>query len=230
MAVRGLITQRIFERRHQAMADQLEPNPCERLTLLNQETGETIQLVCDSKRCHDCGPRKQKILKMQLQTMGPNVWVATIKLRADVDRALERAKKRSQRKGQSFTYNIVGDDYLGYIVVSDAQLHPEQRFMAIADWWDRILHAYRYGDNRIRRSRALGRMSLVTLKAVVKEGTSKWRALFRGSGASLGKYERDLNAHIRERDEWTDEHGHTIWAVWEEGDTLRSTISEYSYE
>ena len=171
------------EHRTATIADKVEekfgPNPCQRLTLQNSETGETIHKACDSKRCHDCAPRKRWLLAQQTKALGDTIWVTRHHNYTDITRALERAKKQHQRNGIEYQYTITGDAYLGWIIASTVQIMPEQRWMALKDWLFPILDAYQYGDSRLRRSRILGRMSLVPLRAVVKQGTSMWRTVFK---------------------------------------------------
>lgn len=144
--------------------DTFGPNPCQRLTLRNEETGETYTKLCDGKRCPDCAPRKLATMQAQLRSIGDTAWIHRYTNRTIMDRALEAAKKRKQRNGEDYVYQIVGDHYNGWILVSDEQLHEEQRLMNVSEWLDRIRHNYQYSDDRIRRSRCLGRMSLVPLR------------------------------------------------------------------
>ena len=158
------------------IADRIEdtfgPNSCTRLRLQNRETGETFTTACDSKHCHDCGPRKLATMQMQLRTLGDHIWIHRYTDRATIDRALEAAKKRKQRNNEDFTYQIVGDGQRGYLLASDVQLDDDQRYMELSEWMDRIRHGYQYSDDRIRRSRCLGRMSLVPLRVGGQSGTS----------------------------------------------------------
>jgi len=147
------------------IADRLEetfgPNPCTYLPLTNSDTGERIGVTCDGKRCVYCGPRKKFILWHQTATMGTYAYIARLTSLAEVEQSLEAAKKRKQRNAEQYTYTIVGDDTLGYIIISNVQLVDEQRYMALADWKDRVLDLYHHAVRKLRRSRVLGRMSLV---------------------------------------------------------------------
>ena len=156
--------------------DTFGPNPCDQLHLHNTETGETLNLTCDTKRCLHCGPRKKAILQHQMQQLlGRYVYIARTTDKTLIDRGIEAAKKRRQRNGEDFYYTIVGDATLGYLIISNTQLLDEQRLMDIRDWWKRILDTYHHAVQRIRRSRAFGRMSLVTLRRKGNKGhPSPW--------------------------------------------------------
>jgi hypothetical protein len=110
-----------------------------------------------------------------MQAMGSNVYVARLTNLTDLELGLQRVKKQAQREGYTYRYQIVGDDNLGYIVVSDVELIPEQRYMQLSDWTQRIIDLYRYARKRIRRSYALGRVSLVPLRRSSNSGQpSSW--------------------------------------------------------
>ena len=56
----GLITEKL--------EDTFGPNPCTSLKLLNDQTGDLLELPCNGTRCVDCSPRKHAKIQMQLQT------------------------------------------------------------------------------------------------------------------------------------------------------------------
>ena len=154
------------------MEETFGPNPCDYLKLINPQ-GEVISLTCDSKRCSHCAPRKMWLISEQMHTgFGELAWIARLTNLENLNRALERAKKNRARHGDEFTYQIVGDPLQGWIVISDTQLVDEQRRMTLQDWSRRIIDLYQKAAARIRRSRALGRVSLVPLKRKAKEGTN----------------------------------------------------------
>ena len=143
------------EENHQTIADRvndtLGPNPCDQARFINTLTGEEIGTTCDRKRCPHCGPRKQLTIRLQLQAGF-----------GDIDTALQLDKKRRQRHQVSdLTYQIVGDDNLGYVLITNRPLLDSQRRMTLKDWMDRILDLYHRAGQRIRRSRNLGRIGLV---------------------------------------------------------------------
>jgi hypothetical protein len=146
------------------LEDTFGPNPCNTLKLTHAETGEQIGLTCNRKRCRDCGPRKQMTLQLQLELLGKHAYIARTDNRAEIDQAIEAAKKRKQRNGEDFLYTIVGDDSLGYLIISNVKLHQDQRYMILAEWFRRILNLYHDAAQRIRRSRAFGVMSLIATR------------------------------------------------------------------
>ena len=193
---------------HYRIADRLEDkygeNPCKQLVLENEETGERLELICNRKHCQDCGPRKAYLNELQIiEAFGDIGWVGRMD-RAEVDRAIEAAKKRKQRKGEEFTYMVVGSTRHYYILVSDVPLSPEQRRMDLRDWYERIRHQYTYGTRR-RCSRSVSSMSLVRKK---KRTTNKghhqptWRRVVESAGHSwLAVKEVIHQQHVREREE-----------------------------
>jgi hypothetical protein len=147
----------------QRIEDTLGPNPCQAARFVNNDTGDEIGTVCDRKRCPDCGRRKQLTIKLQMEAgFGDLAYIGRTMSRGDIDRALETDKKKRQR-GQvdDLAYQIVGDDSLGYVIVSSRPLIDEQRRMELREWTQRILDLYHRAGQRIRRSRILGRLGLV---------------------------------------------------------------------
>ena len=115
------------------------------------------------------------LITEQMRTgFGTIAWIARLTNLIDLNRSLERAKKERQRKGTDFLYQIVGDALQGWIVISDHQLIPEQRKMQLKEWTKRITDLYQKAAARIRRSRLLGRVSLVPHKKSTEQGTT-WR-------------------------------------------------------
>lgn len=160
------------------VTDTLGENPCRTLILLH-ENGDRLALTCNRKRCTDCGTRKQLTLQLQMEAaFGETVWVSDSLTRTQIQTALEAAKKRKQRLGTTFTYQVVGDDSLGYIIISDSQLHEQQRHSYLNQWVKRILNRYHMAARRIRRSLVIGSMSLVPLRKKSNRGQpSPWTAL-----------------------------------------------------
>ena len=191
------------------------PNPCQNLTLINAE-GETLNLICDSKRCPDCGPRKQMLLQLQMEaTFGDLAHIGRYQSREIMDTHLAAAKKRAQRDHQPFDYQIVGDETLSWLLISNQPVEGT-RHMALKDWYRRILNLYHIAAARIRRTVTVGRMSLLPIRR--RSGKSgQWT--FRPRIGALR--DRILNEIIQERDEMTESTG---WHVWTEGRQLRSTI------
>lgn len=159
----------------QKVEDTFGPNLCTGLKLHNETSGEILALICDQKRCVHCSPRKQMTIQLQMQALGEYVFVARLTDLTDLNRSLERIKKQSQRGGIDYKYQIVGDERLGWIVISTVELLTEQRYMKLSDWTKRILDLYRYARGRIRRSYALGRVSLVPYRRRRNSGQgSSW--------------------------------------------------------
>lgn len=200
------------------LEDTFGPNPCRRFNLRNEDTGKTISIPCDSKRCRDCGPRKEKLFYDSARSIGETGWVHTYQYKAEVDAVLEKAKKQRQRNGQEFTYLVVGDEELGFILWTDVQIDHRLRRMALKDWKKRLLHAWKYADRRLRRSQGLQRLSLVAHISRRVSGDTPWKPVFRRllSTKQLMQLEQD------ERDQaFAEAHG---WQVWDEGDRLRSIV------
>ena len=98
---------------------------------------------------------------------GPFPYVMRVDTKDELDRILERAKKRKQRKGHEYAYFAVGDDFDGFILLTDVALDKRARQMDLASWKDRIIISYRYG-RRVRLTRGL-----VTLSLFVRDITDR---------------------------------------------------------
>lgn len=180
----------------QLLEDTLGPNPCQRTTLNNQETGDNVTIPCDSKRCGDCGPRKRLSLKLQLTNLGEYAYIWRYYTRATIDQALERAKKQKQRHGVDYAYIVTGDEHNGWIFASTIQLHPDQGYYQTSEWSHRITSLYSASRCRIRKTRHLGRMSLVTYRSSREKGTyTPWRYL---PPTSAG-YRDHIRGHLQDQ-------------------------------
>ena len=200
------------------------PNPCTQLTLTTQ-TGDYLNLICDSKRCPDCSPRKQATMQLQLsETFGVNTYITTYQNTDELNRTIDRERKQARRTGTTFLYQSVGDNYLGHILITNTPTHTDHRRTNLQDWMKRIINNWLYGDNRIRRSRAIGRMSLVTLRRRAQSGTSPWSRL---TEAFVSVRERLLKAEMDRRDALVQETG---WHVWEENGKWVSTVSAWQVD
>ena len=151
------------------------PNPCQQLHLQTDQ-GEHLYLTCDNKRCIHCGPRKKAIIQLQMEaSFGEYAYITVYDNRLDLDRAISSTRKRAQRDNHKPLIQSVGDSTLGWIVVSDRPMRDNQRLTTLADWTRRILDTYHHSVQRIRRSYALGRVSLLTQRRRAKSGqTSSW--------------------------------------------------------
>ena len=144
------------------------PNPCHRIRLLDPDANYQF-FLCDSKRCSDCAPRKRLLVWFQtLNHFGDSAWVGMV----EVNTVLERAKNRKTRNGVEFTYTA-----LGKLMISEPKLDAGQNFEPLSEWRTEFLEAYQ--GNRIRRSRALGSVSLVSpyiqgKKAHKEKATETW--------------------------------------------------------
>ena len=202
------LVDQLDQQAHYHIADKIEDrygeNPCKQLVLENED-GERLELVCNRKHCEDCGPRKAYLNELQIiEAFGDIGWVGRMD-RAEVDRALEAAKKRKQRNGEQFTYMVVGSERLSeYIFMSDTQLSPDQRRMDLTDWHERIRHMYTYGTRR-RCSRSVSSMSLVRkTKGTTNKGHHQptWRRVVESAGhAWLDVKEQIHQQHVRMREE-----------------------------
>ena len=115
------------------------------------------------------------LISEQMHTgFGTITWIARLTNLTELNRSLERAKKRRQRHGEDFLYQIVGDALQGWIVISDQQLVPQQAKKYLKDWTQRITELYQKAAARIRRSRLLCRVSLVPHRKDTEQGTT-WR-------------------------------------------------------
>ncbi len=160
----GVITEQI--------EDTFGPNPCTTLKLLNDETGDLLELPCDSKRCQDCSPRKQLTMTLQLQTtFGEYTYVLRV---TNPDKIIARMKKQNDREDLGWMYQSVGDDYLGYIIISNLPIIENQNRTSLKDWLQRVIHNWLYGDKRLRRTRKIGRLSLFAYRRKCNKGQSAW--------------------------------------------------------
>ena len=167
-----------------SISDKIEatfgPNPCTTLHLQTND-GDHLYLTCDRKRCVDCGPRKEMTIWLQtIQEIGPIGYVDRIQpgeSLEEFEQGLQRAKKEAQRGGEPTTYQVVGDSTLGRIILSTRPLTPNARRMNLDEWRKRVIDMYHHSVQRIRRSYALGRVSLVTLYRKGKSGQASpwWR-------------------------------------------------------
>jgi hypothetical protein len=185
---RKALERRRAELKHINIEDKVEntfgPNPCTTLHLQTDD-GDHLNLTCDRKRCVDCGPRKKLTIQLQMQQgFGDNAYITTYTDRITLDRDIERTRKAARRSGHSLLLQSVGDDTLGYIVVSDRPIHTGQRLTTLSDWTRRILDTYHHSVRRIRRSYALGRVSLVTLYRKSNSGQASpwWRKTVASEG------------------------------------------------
>ena len=160
--------------------------------------------MCNRKHCEDCGPRKAYLNELQIiEAFGQVAWIGRMP-RAEVDRALELAKKHKQRRGEQFTYMVVGSARLSeYIFVSDVQLSPDQRRMDLREWHERIRHMYTYGTRR-RCSRSVASVSLVRKRrrdTNKGQDRSTWRRVVESAGhAWLDVKEQIHQQHVQMRE------------------------------
>ena len=169
------IKERLAEAHREALTETIEdtfgPNPCTSLTLTNKETGEHYKSPCDGKRCVHCGPRKKATIQRQLENgLGEHAYITAYTDITELNRAIERTRKQAQRTGQALLLQSVGDATLGWIIASNHRIDDHSRLSMLSDWMRRILDRYHHSVQRIRRSYALGRVSLVTLR--VRKGKS----------------------------------------------------------
>ena len=164
-----------------------EPNPCTRLEMINEVTGETVELPCNSKRCNTCGPRLSQELEYQMNSvLGKYGHVHRFETRTELDLCITRTKKQTQRAGDTFDYVVVGDEHnFGWIAVTSHPLLPGQGLQKLSDWMERIAHAYRAGLGRLRRTnafRAVSRLAIGKVKS--KSGQrSVWQLVGRSDAA-----------------------------------------------
>lgn len=132
--------------------DTFGDNPCKQLRLRDKQTHQVvIEAQCDTKRCIHCGPRKEMLLWLGLQaTFGHHTHIARLPVH-EADKAIDAARQRKHRNGTDYTYCIVATGEPQQVfLISDLQLHPDQRFMELDPWRQRITHGYRYG--RLRKT------------------------------------------------------------------------------
>lgn len=195
-------------------------NPCTALRFTDGE--ETIEVPCDTKRCEHCGPRKQLRMRLQLQeAMGEHCYILRT---TNIDKTIARLKKQYQRSGEEWIYQSVGDDYLGYILISNLPINENSNRTTLKDWLDRIIHNWIHGDKRLRRSRIIGTLSLFTHRRRGQRGTSPWK---RVSGAKKTRREELEDLIIAEREADMEAMGLDGWIVYQEGDRLRSSIDAW---
>lgn len=155
------------------VAQTFGPNECVRLRFLNKDTGDEFLTNCDLKRCTECGPRKQMIVWLQtVELLGDVAWIGRVTDSLDQD--LARIKKRHQRSQTPYFYVVAGN-----IIISNIQISDSQRFMELKPWRKRFITEYMFAYTKLRRSRAFGRLSLVTLKRKGQTGTSAWQMVRR---------------------------------------------------
>ena len=157
----------------ESIEDTFGPNPCKSLVLHNTETGEIKELACDGKRCVHCSPRKQANMQYQLQEAFPEY---TYILRVD-DPApiIERLKKQNQRHDLGWVYQSVGDADMGYILISNLPIIENQNRTSLKDWLSRVVQQWVSSSRRVRRSRSIGRLSLLPIRRKRQQGTSVWK-------------------------------------------------------
>jgi hypothetical protein len=177
MEISGLRAE-VTKREHRSISKRIEdtfgPNPCNQLKLTHED-GTTIELICNGKRCIHCGPRKKMMIELQMRALGTYAYISRFDNRKELDRCIERTRKSSARAGIELLLQSVGDETLGYIVVCNRPLHTNQRMQRLSDWTKRILDTYHHAVQRIRRSHALGRVSLVRIRKDTKSGhPSMW--------------------------------------------------------
>ena len=135
--------------------------------------------------------------------MGPYPYIARLE-RDEIDRALERAKKKKQRKGIEFLYCVVGDgrNGQGYLLITNIPLHREQRQMSLEDWRERIVIAYRYG-RRARITRGLVRLSLLVIDTMTtRDKSTKYAMVNRDEWREALDTEIQLATNKRDREEY----------------------------
>jgi hypothetical protein len=162
------------------VADTFGPNPCERMTFTHEETGEQLCVPCDGRRCADCGPRKVLAVVLQTEAGMPGlVYWTYYSSKERLNRDLARAKKQQQRAKDEWLYSVAGDQVQGYWVISNVELDTGGTFRKLAEVLQRFIDHWRRSapGSRLRRTRVLGRVSLVAKKkerASRDKPPSKW--------------------------------------------------------
>ncbi len=178
---------------------------CEAREIRNLNTGSSFLVQCDNKQCPICGMKKGTRLMYAIRrTMGPYPYIARIPNREDLDKALERAKNKKQRKGIEFKYVVVGDDRngTGYILITDIPLHPSQAQMSLDAWQERIILEYRYG-RRARLTRGLVRLSLLIIDTMTtRDKSAKYAMVNRDAWRGALDTELQLEANDANREEY----------------------------
>ena len=201
--------------------DTFGPNPCQSL-VLTHEDGTTFGSACDGKRCVHCGPRKKATIQHQLeQGLGERAYITTYTDRLTLDRDIERTRKAAQRTGTTLLLQSVGDSTLGYIVASNQRISDDSRLSLVSQWMRRILDTYHHSVERIRRSYALGRVSLVRLRRKGNSGQPSMWARLTDTFVGLNAVQQ---AEIERRDDLAGDIG---WHVWDEGGKLLNTIQAW---
>ncbi len=206
----------------QRVSDTYGDNPCDSLKLRNQDTGEDLEIPCDGKRCEHCSPRKILTMRLQLaEAFGEYTYILRT---SDPSRHIARLKKQNDRKNLGWLYQSVGDDHLGYILISNLPIEEGQRRTSLGDWLDRVIHNWLYGDSRIRRTHEIGRLSLFTYRKRVKKGTDSRSPWARLSRRLLTLREIQQQRVIDERDRALEDAGLDRWVVWDDpsGRTMSS--------
>ena len=180
-------------------------NQCRRMHFVNDTTGEEVWTACNSRKCMYCGPRV--VEKLRLQTVAAfdqYVHIETYKTRTEVDTTLERIRKDAYRHGDKLLYLVVGDDQLGFIVATSLPQRPGQHLKTLSEWMERITNMYRSAHSRMRRSRAIGRLSQVTRRMKDAIGTSPWRAVFTAHqyGLSTDTWDEILQQTLAKEESW----------------------------
>jgi len=153
---------------HDKVEDTFGPNPCTSLRLRHDD-GTVIELACDGKRCVHCGPRKELTIRLQMDSIGHFGYIKRYRTRSELNKSIERIRQQAKRADdRDMLYQSVGDETLGWILVSNYQLEDEQNRTDIRDWYDRIIGQWHHSVQRMRRSRALGRVSRLTYKRKAK--------------------------------------------------------------
>ncbi len=202
------------------LEDTFGPNPCTSLKLLNDVTGDLLELPCDRKHCQDCGPRKS--LKMQIQlteTFGEYTYILRVD---DPGPIIQRMKKQNDRLDLGWVYQSAGDPQRGYILISNLPIYENQNRTSLKDWLKRVINKWMYSDGRLRRTRSIGRMSLVPVRVRTQQGTSVWKRL---AGRLMSLRDIQQQRLIDDRDAALRESGLDDWQVWEDPDTKRLETS-----
>ena len=155
------------------LEDTFGPNPCTTLKLLNEVTNELVEKPCDGKRCVHCSPRKQANMQYQLESaFGEYAYVLRVN---DPGPIIQRLKKQNDRHDLGWIYQSVGDADMGYILISNLPIIEHQNRTSLKDWLQRVVESWVSSSRRVRRSRSIGRLSLLPLRRKRQQGTSVWK-------------------------------------------------------